>query len=118
MKKKFLYITLIALSAVMVIYSCSTNTAVSPTTSVPGNAVNIKGFAFAPDTVLIKAGGIITWTNQDSAPHTVTELASQFDSGTLATSQTFKHTFSTPGTFTYHCLIHSMMKSGVVIVSN
>ncbi|CAN5446362.1 hypothetical protein BH09BAC6_BH09BAC6_04480 [soil metagenome] len=118
MKKKFVYIALAALATVMVVYSCSTNSAVKPTPMGPTASVNIQGFAFAPDTVTIKAGGTITWTNQDSAPHTVTELASLFNSGSMATSQTFKYTFNTPGTFTYHCLIHAMMKSGVVIVSN
>ena len=119
MKRKFIYLSLVVLAGVLLIYSCSSNKAkVNPTPSTPAATVAIQNFAFVPDTVRIKAGNSIKWTNMDTAPHTATDLANAFDSGSLATGQTFNFTFNTTGTFTYHCLIHSMMKNAVVIVSN
>ncbi len=35
-------------------------------------AVDIKDFTYSPDPVMIAVGGTVTWTNQDSVPHTAT----------------------------------------------
>ena len=119
MKMKFAYLSLIVLAALSLIYSCSSNKAkVNPTAPTPAATVAIQNFAFVPATVTIKVGNSVTWTNMDSAPHTATDLANAFDSGSLATGKTFNFTFNTAGTYTYHCLIHSMMKTAVVIVTN
>ncbi len=120
MKNTIIYLTLIIISSAVLIYSCSKSGNSNTTTPPPAGSttVSIQGFAFSPDTVKIKAGGSVTWTNKDSAPHTATDLNGVFNSGNLATNATYMFTFPTVGTFTYHCLIHSMMKTGVVIVSN
>jgi plastocyanin len=59
----------------------------------------------------------VQWTNADSAPHTATDLNSAFNSGTLAQGGQFSFKFTTPGTYTYHCLIHSMMANATVVVT-
>ncbi|MCR8557151.1 cupredoxin domain-containing protein [Mucilaginibacter sp. BJC16-A38] len=119
MKKKLIYLSFIVLAGLSLTYSCSSNKAkVNPTPSTPSATVAISNFAFVPDTVRIKSGQSVTWTNMDSAPHTATDLNGAFDSGTLATNKTFNFTFNATGTFSYHCLVHSMMKTAVVIVTN
>lgn len=120
MKKTRFYSALILLPAIAFLSNCSSNKAkVAPTPSAGGASVSIQNFAFVPDTVTIKVGQSITWTNKDSAPHTATELNSGFDSGTInASGGTFTRTFGAAGTFTYHCLVHPMMKNAVVIVTN
>jgi plastocyanin len=80
-----------------------------------GNAVTIQNFAFNPGTIEVAVGTTVTWTNQDSATHTVTADDGSFDSNNLATSATFSQTFSTAGTFTYHCKIHTSMKATVTV---
>jgi plastocyanin len=80
-----------------------------------GNAVTIQNFAFNPSTIEVAVGTTVTWTNQDTAGHTVTADDGSFDSRTLATGATFQQTFSTAGTFTYHCTIHSSMKATVTV---
>jgi plastocyanin len=119
MKRKFIYLSLVVLACISLIYSCSSNKAkVNPTPSTPAATVAIQNFAFVPATVNIKVGNSVTWTNMDTAPHTATDLANAFDSGSLATGETFNFTFNTAGTYTYHCLIHSMMKNATVVVTN
>lgn len=77
-------------------------------------SVEIKSFAFNPATLTISKGTIVTWTHQDTAPHTVTENGNVFDSGRLTQGQTFSHTFNVAGTFEYHCSIHPSMKGKVI----
>ena len=75
--------------------------------------VSIAGFAFNPQTITVKAGDTVTWTNNDSATHTATGAG--FDTGQLGGGASGSVTFSTAGTFAYHCSIHSSM-TGTVIV--
>ena len=80
-----------------------------------GNAVTIQNFAFGPATLEVAVGTTVTWTNADSATHTVTADDGSFDSNNLASGATFTQTFATAGTFTYHCKIHSSMKATVTV---
>jgi plastocyanin len=84
---------------------------------VATNQVSIASFAFGPGTAMVKPGTTVTWTNQDEDQHTVTADDASFASSPLATGQTFTHTFTTPGTYHYHCAIHPFMH-GTVVVTN
>ena len=79
-------------------------------------AIEIKGFAFTPQTATVKVGTQITWTNKDSAPHTVTADDRSFDSGTLNQGESFTFQFTTPGTFAYICTIHPSMQATIIVV--
>jgi plastocyanin len=80
--------------------------------------VMITNFAFSPAVVTIKAGTTVTWTNKDEEPHTVFSSSANMKSATLAgTTNTFSHTFSTPGTFAYNCTIHPFMHGTVVVTA-
>lgn len=85
----------------------STNEAVSP------NSVLISNFSFNPGSLTVKAGTTVTWTNNDSVTHSI--KSSSFTSPDLATGDTFKFTFNTPGTYNYNCGIHPTM-TGTIIV--
>ncbi len=100
--------------------SMNENTGNASDTPVSTNAVAIKDFAFSPVDVKVKVGTTVTWTNKDSAAHTVTSDSSSddsFDSGSLAQGKTFTHTFKKAGTFSYHCNFHPDMM-GKVEVTN
>jgi plastocyanin len=75
----------------------------------------IEGFAFTPGTIEISAGTTVTWTNNDSAPHTVTDDDGAFQSGKMDQGATFSFTFDTPGTYTYHCEYHANMTATVIV---
>ncbi|HEX6557820.1 MAG TPA: plastocyanin/azurin family copper-binding protein [Longimicrobiales bacterium] len=80
--------------------------------------VPIRGFAFQRDTVRVAAGTRVTWVNCESPPadpHTVTADAGVWDSPPIPIGEAFSRTFTTPGTFPYHCIPHPFMR-GVVIV--
>ena len=77
--------------------------------------VQISGFTFVPATVTVSAGSTVTWTNQDSAPHTVTSETGLFDSVRLSTNDSFNYTFTGRGTFSYYCTIHPSMKGEVIV---
>jgi plastocyanin len=65
----------------------------------------------------VKAGGTVTWTNEDSAQHTATDDKSTppFDTGTLDQGDSKKVTFKKAGTYPYICTFHPFMKGTVVV---
>lgn len=84
----------------------------------PGQEIkmDITGFKFSKNPITIKAGTKITWTNQDSAPHTATADNSSWDSGTLQKGQSFSFVFNKPGQVSYHCEIHPNMTATITVV--
>lgn len=77
-------------------------------------AVSIENFAYG-DPIEIPVGTTVTWTNLDSAPHTVTQTGGGFQSGKLDTGATFSFTFDTPGTYEYFCEYHANMKGTITV---
>ncbi len=78
--------------------------------------VDITDFAYNEASVTIPVGGSVTWTNNDSAPHTATAQDREvLQSGTLNQGESFTEVFETPGTYEYFCEFHPNM-SGTVIV--
>ena len=74
--------------------------------------VSIKDFSFGAS-LTVPVGTTVVWTNEDSAPHTVTDGGGAFDSGRLATGKTFSFTFEKAGTFNYTCVYHPNMKGEI-----
>lgn len=82
------------------------------------NEVFIKDFAFAPETLTVKKGTKVTWTNKDDARHDITPTGGGSDfmpSTLLAKGESYDFTFSTAGTYTYKCSPHPYMKGTVVV---
>jgi plastocyanin len=126
MKRSVLLAT--ALLFVLVLTACATSPAATaaqpPATMPPVGAqsgstvdVSISGYAFNPPTLTIKEGTTVTWTNQDAVVHTVTSDTGVFDSGDLAQGATFSYTFTTAGTYVYHCLPHHARMEGTITVT-
>lgn len=78
--------------------------------------VSIENFAFSPATVNVAVGSTVVWTQKDSVAHTVTSDNNAWtNSGPLNQGATFSHTFTKPGTYTYHCAIHPNMTGAIVV---
>jgi len=78
--------------------------------------VIIAGMQFLPSTIRIKAGQEVAWINKEPIIHAVTSpnnglLASE----RLGLGSIYKHTFETPGIYTYYCAMLPSMR-GLVIV--
>lgn len=85
---------------------------------VQGSGANASiAHSFSPDpvTVVIGVNNTVMWVNDDSAPHTVTANNGAFGSGNIAPTGTFTFTFTTPGTYAYHCIYHPWMVGTVIV---
>ena len=90
-------------------------------TSVPGCEETDE--CFIPSTVTIDVGGEVTWTNDDSAAHTVTSGTATdgpdgfFDSSLFMAGDTFSVKFDgyEPGEYPYFCMVHPWMVGTVIV---
>jgi plastocyanin len=97
--------------------SSTTTIAVATTTTtvLAAASLAIRNFAFLPSTLTITAGTVVTVTNDDSVTHTWVSNTGAFNSGDIAPGSSYKFTFSTPGTYLYHCSIHPFMTGTIVV---
>lgn len=73
---------------------------------------------FLPRVVNVMPGSIVSWTNEDSIPHTVTAGGTGeplFHSGPISPGMTWDNRFDSTGTFGYHCSIHPWMMGRVMV---
>lgn len=90
-----------------------------------GPSVSAAEYSFSPETLSVKVGSTVTWTNHGSLPHTATSDAGDslsWDSGSMAGSSTdpyggttpggsFSIVFSKAGTYPFHCNFHGVAGS-------
>jgi nitrite reductase (NO-forming) len=94
--------------------------------SIVTGSSSLTDTAFQPNPVQVSVGDTVTWTNDDTQPHTVVSGANgqpsgEFDSSPnfnplIAPQQTFEHTFTQAGEYPYYCALHPNMV-GTVSVS-
>jgi plastocyanin len=82
--------------------------------------VPIKDFLYVPDAITVAIGTKITFTNQDTAPHTATSgqppgADGVFDTGNLTQGESKSVTVTEAGTFAYYCELHPFMKGTVIV---
>jgi plastocyanin len=91
-----------------------TNTQGSPISIVSGASIKTNT-AYSPNPMVISAGGTVTWTNNDNTSHTSVGDDGSWNSGNIAPGAQFSRTFSTAGSYTYHCSIHPGMVGTVTV---
>ena len=122
--------TLIALVVALLASGCgSSNSATSPTgpcTPTPTNpecvnppnllTVTIKNGVYSPNPVSVKVGQSVNWLNSDSIAHTATDPG-VFDTGSIAPTSAadVPVPFNTPGTYNYHCTLHTNESATIVV---
>jgi plastocyanin len=85
-------------------------------TSSKQSRIEIKDFAFNPQTITVKSGEKVTWINRDEEPHTIVSVGKQFKKSTaLDTDQEFTITVGAPGTYDYFCSVHPKMTGTIVV---
>ena len=84
-------------------------------TCQPGDTViDVVDYAFQNGTQTVPLGPTVCWRNMGAVTHTVTSDSPGFNSGSLASDDSFRFTFPmTNKTYAYHCNIHSTMKGSI-----
>ncbi len=105
--------------------AASAPTGPSVALAIPSGASTQGNPSYDPTTLTVKKGDVITVTNKDTAPHTVTSGASpddpknakSFDTSLIMPGKTAKINTSTlePGDYPYHCTVHPYMKGTLTI---
>jgi hypothetical protein len=134
-KTKYLWLALglvLALIAVSpVVYSAlpaSTSTPSAPSSGSSGSSgptpncgnpcvIVIQNSLFGTvQPIIVKSGTVVTWDNKDDTQHTTTsDTPGLWDSGILSPGKSYSVTFNNTGTFTYHCNVHPMTGTIVVV---
>ncbi|HEV2582853.1 MAG TPA: plastocyanin/azurin family copper-binding protein, partial [Ktedonobacteraceae bacterium] len=85
--------------------------------------VYMRDEAFSPARIQVVLGTTVTWTNQDTVPHSVRlspammSSSDDWESGLLYPGQSFSYTFTSRGTFPYYCQEHPYEMGGTVTVT-
>jgi plastocyanin len=107
-------------AATTVVATDAGTTVVTPaavTVAIPVGAMGRGPAAFGTNPLVIAMGTTVTWVNDDSIAHTATSDTGVWDSGILSPGQSFSFTFTSAGTFPYHCAIHGAASmSGTIVV--
>ncbi|CUR51193.1 exported protein of unknown function [Nitrosotalea devaniterrae] len=86
------------------------NTTTTPTqisVNIPKGSTDSNGVTYDQKDVSVMPGTTITWTNTDDKPHSITSGSAQtgpdgkFDSGLIQPGQTYSHTFTDAGSYSY-----------------
>src|SRR5215208_7040241 len=95
--------------------------------SIVSGSSSLTDTAYQPNPIQVSVGNTVTWTNDDSQPHTVTSGSNvqpdnKFNSSPnftplLNPGQTFSFTFTQAGDYPYFCMLHPNMV-GTVNVSS
>jgi plastocyanin len=97
-----------------------TGTGASPAGATPAAGadaveVTIADFAFTPAEATAAVGGAVHWTNNDSAPHSVSWADEEPESNDLDNGDDYERTFDGAGTYEYACGIHPTMTGSVTV---
>jgi len=84
-------------------------------TAVTAN-ISIVNFAFSPTSANINVNDSVKWTWAGS-PHSTTSDTGLWESGVQGTGATFTHTFTSAGSFPFHCSVHPFMTGTISVQS-
>ena len=101
------------LAAIAVAVGCGSTRSSEPVATTKVSMA--KSYRFDPDTIRIKAGDTVTWTNNDNFTHTV-KVDGQADHK-VGRGDSVSISFDKPGRYHYVCTLHSHDMSGTVIVT-
>ena len=79
------------------------------------NGAYLGGNGFNPGTLTVPAGTTVTWGNNDVTAHTTTSDTGLWNSNDIGSGGTFAVKLDNPGTYKYHCTIHSFMNGTIVV---
>ena len=80
--------------------------------------VAYRDITIHPDTLKVKVGSTVKWTNYDAIEHNVTSESGpqHFASRTFGESRSYAVTLTKPGVIHYECTIHPATMNGTIEV--
>ena len=88
-------------------------------------SVGIQDFSFSQSAVTITVGAAVRWSNSGPSTHTSTSDNNAWNSGSISppgggaygggSAGTYQRTFSTAGSFAYHCAFHAHMQGTITV---
>ena len=81
----------------------------APAVLAADHTVDIAGFAFAPQSITIHVGDSVTWATPTHRAIPRPPMTARWQTGTISGNTSKSLTFTTAGTFAYHCSIHQQM---------
>jgi plastocyanin len=80
--------------------------------------INYHEISIEPDTLKVKVGSTIEWTNEDSVEHNVTSASgpTTFASKNFGEGGTFEIKVNKPGVIHYRCTLHPATMNGTIEV--
>ena len=100
-------------------FAAEVSVSVPAGTSLPG--CEDTNECWDPPVVNVNIGDTVTWSNDDTAAHTVTAgnavdgPSGAFDSSLFLVGAAFSNTFDEAGTFEYFCMVHPWMAGQVIV---
>ena len=102
------------------------NTYTSPSTTTPApagsttvmmvsGASTLSSTAFSPNPISVSVGTTVSWLNNDNTAHAPAANNGVWTSPSIAPSSRFNQTFTTAGSFPYHCTIHPGMVGTITV---
>jgi len=93
-------------------------------TPPPSNGISVQNNLFSPGTKTIAVGSEVKWawnscTNDAYNGQTCVAHSVTFDDGATSPTQdqgTYSRTFTTAGTYNYHCSVHGAAMAGTITV--
>ena len=115
------HLTPVALTAALLILGVAAAAAKGPSKGDKAPAksdvveVNIKKLTLIPETVTIKVGQTVRWTNNDDRDYLLVARDQSFKSPNLRPKEKFEHKFTKAGTFEYSCALHPRLIGTVIV---
>lgn len=89
--------------------------AAPPSNQADAVDVSIKNLTFIPETVTIKAGQTVRWTNNDDRDYLLVARDQSFKSDNLRPKEKFEHKFTEVGKVEYSCALHPRLLGTIII---
>ena len=116
--------TLVAFTALIAAIAATQHAALNaearPAVALVDVAVSIRTFQFTPDTLRVKAGTRVVWTNTDEIEHTITSGTPETQDGRFngvvsKRGASYSAVIKEPGTYRYFCDRHRFMNGTVIV---
>src|SRR4051794_16608354 len=118
-RRNIILVLLLALIAPAAFVAAQARGPATPAPAKPTKfTVSIKDMKFVPDSLSLKPGDTVVWTNNDDVDHTVVDQSNAFKSENLKPGKTFTYKFDKAGKFSYSCTYHPRMKGTITVAED